>query len=159
MVLNLQNQISTILESICKQFVATWRTLLLISRSYSITILSSVLEHQWHCSGWKNHHSHGHGLLRTVLNEEKEREGRRGTLSDEIEAVRWRGEDRSLPCSAGKRVKVGKGNEGPDSLHLNWTGLVEEEMDERYERNIVDECGYLSGLMALGRLPCSLSCS
>lgn len=86
-----------------------------------------------------NHHSHGHGLLRTVQNEEKESEGRRGTLSDEIEAVRWRGEDRSCPCSAGKRVKVGKGNEGPDSLHLNWAGSVEGEMDEHQERSIVDE--------------------
>ena len=56
-------------------------------------------------------------------------------------------------------MEVGKGTEGPDSLHLNWAGSEEEEMDERYERNIVDECRYLSGLMALGRLPYSLSCS
>lgn len=53
-----------------------------------------------------------------------------------------------------KRVKVGKGNDSPDSLHLSWAGSVEERMDENYERSIMDEC---RGLMALGRLVCSLS--
>lgn len=49
------------------------------------------------------------------------------------------------PSDEGERIgavhvaREKRGNEGPDSLHLSWAGSVEDGMDERYGRSIVDE--------------------